>query len=662
MASLIHTNRFSNAILPASKDETPPSPTAPPSTAARRSRRRLIFDSSFRVKKEVESIDEDEDDSPSGQMDESADDMAEQQERAEGGPYVTLVVCPVSLMNQWQDELKRSARKKTLNTMVYHGNARGVGLDEALDPDNPNRVDVVITSYGVLTSEHAKWSENQTKKKVKSFETVSLFTYDFLRIILDEAHHIKSRSTHAAKACYAVEAERRWCVTGTPIQNRLEDLHSLLCFLRLEPWGTYSFFRSFITVPFQNKDSSAIDVVQFILQSCLLRREKDMRDKDGRFIVELPEKTVELAELEFSNVERKLYDELYLKTKSKFNEYSRAGAVGKNYGRIFSMLMKLRQAALHPLLVKTDGTDDDPEDNDDEDVDKSSQLNIKEMRAQFASGGSDFKSQAFQTFIASLKAGQHAECPVCFDEMEEPALLPCGHSGCKTCLLDCIQLHSDQGEDGLCPVCQEPVKEEDIMEVQRRPRTKLDMKTNGDADWKLVKNDFKSSTKMDALIKRLKQIKEKDPKFKALVFSHFTSFLDLIEAILERYGFRFLRLDGSMNVAARQVAVKEFSQPSNEPVIFLLSVKAGGVGINLTSANYVFMMDLWWNSSVESQAIDRCHRIGQTRPVHVVKFIISHTIENRIIKIQDRKTAIVNSSLGGGSQEGTANLELMFSD
>lgn len=120
----------------------------------------------------------------------------------------------------------------------------------------------------------------------------SLFAVDWLRVILDEAHNIKNRSTKNARACCDLVARRRWCLSGTPIVNRLTDLYSLLHFLRVEPWGDFSFFNSFITKPFANKNPKALEVVQVVLESVLLRREKKMKDKDGKPIVQLPPKHV----------------------------------------------------------------------------------------------------------------------------------------------------------------------------------------------------------------------------------------------------------------------------------------------------------------------------------------------------------------------------------
>lgn len=102
-----------------------------------------------------------------------------------------------------------------------------------------------------------------------------------------------------------------------------------------------------------------------------------------------------------------------------------------------------------------------------------------------------------------------------------------------------------------------------------------------------------------------------------------------------------------MSQAQRASTVEEFGQPSREPVVLLISLKAGGVGLNLTMANHVFMMDTWWNEAIEQQAIDRVHRLGQNKPVWVTRYVIKGTVEKRIMKIQRHKTALINASLGG---------------
>ena len=134
---------------------------------------------------------------------------------------------------------------------------------------------------------------------------------------------------------------------------------------------------------------------------------------------------------------------------------------------------------------------------------------------------------------------------------------------------------------------------------------------------------------------------------KALVFSQWTSFLDLVEPHLVRAGIAFTRLDGSTR--DRAAVVNEF-QDENGPPVMLLSLKAGGTGLNLTAADHVFLLDPWWNPAVEDQAADRAHRIGQDKPVMVYRLVAKDTVEERILVLQDKKRGIADAALGGADR------------
>lgn len=123
-------------------------------------------------------------------------------------------------------------------------------------------------------------------------------------------------------ACFALAARHRWAVTGTPIQNNLDDLFSLLCFLQVAPWSSYSFWRSYISLPFERKEPGVLDSVQSVLQPLLLRRTKDMKGPDGQPIVDLPEKVVDVEYVEFSPPERDFYSAVYKRSKLKFDDYA----------------------------------------------------------------------------------------------------------------------------------------------------------------------------------------------------------------------------------------------------------------------------------------------------------------------------------------------------
>lgn len=164
---------------------------------------------------------------------------------------------------------------------------------------------------------------------------------EFHRVVLDEAHQIKSRLTKTAKACYALNSVRRWVVTGTPIQNKLEDLFSLVHFLRAEPWSNFSFWRTFITIPFESKDKDkAMRVVTSVLEPLVLRRTKNTKDENGDPIIMLPERSIEIEYLKFSAQENDIYQALFKDGKTKFNHYCRAGTVLRHYASIFQLLMR----------------------------------------------------------------------------------------------------------------------------------------------------------------------------------------------------------------------------------------------------------------------------------------------------------------------------------
>jgi SNF2 family DNA or RNA helicase len=146
------------------------------------------------------------------------------------------------------------------------------------------------------------------------------------------------------------------------------------------------------------------------------------------------------------------------------------------------------------------------------------------------------------------------------------------------------------------------------------------------------------SAKLDALVPRLTELREEGHK--ALVFSQFTSFLAILRAELDRVGMSYEYLDGRTRDRAARV---ERFQTDGECLLFLVSLKAGGLGLNLTAAEYVFLLDPWWNPAVEAQAVDRTHRIGQTRPVFAYRLIARDTVEEKVLELQETKRALADS-------------------
>merc|ERR1712117_734007 len=155
---------------------------------------------------------------------------------------------------------------------------------------------------------------------------------------------------------------------------------------------------------------------------------------------------------------------------------------------------------------------------------------------------------------------------------------------------------------------------------------------------------FQSSTKIEALVDEIQRMMQGDATNKCIVFSQFGAMLELVEFRLKRDGIACVVLRGGMSIQARNDSIAAFNSSASMRVI-LISLKAGGEGLNLQVANHVFLLDPWWNPACEMQAIQRAHRIGQTREVKAVRFITAGTIEEKIVKLQEKKQLVFDACI-----------------
>ncbi|KAL3628014.1 DNA repair protein rad5a [Castilleja foliolosa] len=519
-----------------------------------------------------------------------------------------LIICPMTLVGQWKTEIETHAQPGVLSVYVHYGQSR------SKDTKVLAQSDVVLTTYGVLASEFS--TENAE-------DNGGLFLVRWFRVVLDEAHTIKSSKSQVSVAAAALAADCRWCLTGTPIQNNVEDIFSLLRYLKVEPWGSWAWWNKLVQKPFEEGDGRGLKLVQSILKPIMLRRTKSSTDREGRPILVLPPADVQVIYCNLTEVENDFYEALFKKSKVKFDQFVEQGRVLHNYASILELLLRLRQCCDHPFLVLSRG-----------DAQEYSDLN--KLARRFLKGGSDnadgqnteAPSRAYiQEVVDELRKGEQGECPICLEAFEDAVLTPCAHRLCRECLLA-----SWRGStSGLCPVCRKTISKQELITAPTDSRFQVDVEKN-----------WVESSKVSALMLELGILQSAGSK--SIVFSQWTAFLDLLQIPLSRSDIKFLRLDGTLNQQHRERVIKQFSEEDDIKVL-LMSLKAGGVGINLTAASNAFVMDPWWNPAVEEQAVMRIHRIGQTKSVSIKRFIVKGTVEERMEAVQARKQRMISGAL-----------------
>jgi SNF2 family DNA or RNA helicase len=637
----------------------------------------------------------------------------------------TLVVAPLALIKQWESEIKsKVTRSHALKVLVHHGPSRTKSAAEL------KRYDVVITTYQILASEHA--GSNMEKP---GGPRVGCFGVHWYRMILDEAHTIKNRNAKSTQACCALESWYRWCLTGTPMQNNLDELQSLIKFLRVKPYCNLPEWKTAITQPMKNgRGGVAMRRLQYFLKAFMKRRTKDILKKDGALNfggkadkdggakkggMQIVKREVFTMECEFDAAEAEFYDRLQARAENRLKDIMEN--TGKNdYIGALVILLRLRQACNHPHLIEMAM-------NKDKDA---------------MSLGSSAPQSGSQTPGKNNKADN--------DDMDDLAALMGGVSvqtrNCDVCQ---IELSSAESKDGAvrCTECNDdlkalkarekskkskkkstriskPVKPEVKPEPAKSVRgmrnrrvledsddedegewigegseRKIDLGKAGGTDDEDAEGggdtlgsidsatdddqsesgsdeeqedesdddtlpiisgmapSHKSSHKPSTKIRHLLRILHKEtPEHKTIVFSQFTSMLDLIEPHLKHARIEYVRYDGSMRPDAREASLNSLKTNPKTRVL-LCSLKCGSLGLNLTAASRVVIVEPFWNPFVEEQAIDRVHRLNQPVDVKVFRLTVRNTVEEKILALQEKKRQLAAAALEGGKAVGKLSMQ-----
>lgn len=508
---------------------------------------------------------------------------------AAAGPKATLIVCPLSVMFTWEQQIAEHI-DGSLSVYRYHGDR------QTPDAGAVAGHDVVITTYGTMAQDRFG----------------VLKTVKWLRVVLDEAHNIKNPCALQSQAARSLKAERRWCLTGTPIQNKLSDLFSLVWFLRL--LDDRAFWTRTFDKPVQRGDPRGLDRLVTLMAAAALRRTKDQRLGDGSPLVSLPSKQVLVQMVELSIEDRARYSSLLRAAQESIGGMMVNGSIFGNYSYALEVILRLRQLCCHDSLVPRarDGG---------------------EQPANPPAG------EQFAHLLRVLKAGGADDCCICLGAMFHPVVTRCGHVFCRGCIVSSLERRPS------CPLCRADCSLGSLVEAPPEEEQEEEEKEEGR---QASADAVPMSAKLEALVARLRADlrppADGERKTKAVVFSQFVSFIAIAQKAAQHAGFKCVSLTGGLQASVRQKRIQDFqSHEHDSPDVIFVSLRAGGVGINLTAASKVYLLDPWWNPGAEDQAMDRVHRLGQTRAVTVVKFAAKDTIEERMLELQRRKRELAKA-------------------
>ncbi|KAK2792535.1 hypothetical protein FQN51_001653 [Onygenales sp. PD_10] len=471
----------------------------------------------------------------------------------------TLVVVPsAQLIDVWLGEMERHIEQGAVKVLVFHDKGR------SSDPMDYCHTDVVLTTYATLAADH----------RVK-------------------AHWIRNESTKQFRAVNSLDAQRRWCLTGTPIQNRLEDIAALVHYLKIEPFAGASSrknFANYIIQPFFSaaEDGSSRNL-RILLQSLCLRR----TSQTGASTVRVQTRLVSLM---LTCEEKIHYDHILASAKTEIDAVVSSKSSVQKFTRLFVALNRLRMLCNH-------GTFQRP------------------LRLTPSRPSSPLESPS----------GFDLTCDLC--QQEEYLNLMSSSPFCWSCSRPLCKAQtprevSDRGQNYLSPT---PVHADSpiLSPVSLSPLRLSSVPGDG------------FSTKLSSVVEHLKDDYHNS---KSIVFSCWTTTLDHLSNLLAEQGMSFVKIDGQVKNSERLALLKLFRESPDTPVL-LMTYGTGAVGLTLTAASRIHIVEPQYNPFVEDQAIGRAVRLGQTRDVTVYRYVVENTIEKNVFELQRKKKMIAKFTI-----------------
>ncbi|KAF7951600.1 hypothetical protein EAE96_006903 [Botrytis aclada] len=569
----------------------------------------------------------------------------------------TLIVVPSGILSQWKKELKKHAGNTITKIDIYKAS-------EERDASLYTSADVVLTTYKELTKS-LPWPDKKTlqilkmrgkgkKRLIEDAESSHVETYirdnldkagvlhqiEWYRVLVDEGHLAKNHLSKGSLALNALKSKHRWILTGTPFMNRLEDFYSYLRFLKDPEVTTFASFSAL----FCNFDSKECNTrMDKKLSKLMIRRTMEDRVL-GQPLIWLPPAHHKVLSIELNVAEQILYKAVEEKFEELRDQYFPDGDPRKPMSHPFAQITHLRQLTSHPALIERKIMVLFNEDELKRIREKIQGLDpvLYERMGAWIRG-----ERAKVAAEYSLSSEEEAKiCDLCHEDPEDLNEIPgCKHLFCDFCLHDKpeIELSEDGTEVHKCVACFEPFDPSELEKAQEKrekiPQAAYKKGLKGKDFRKYIPATPKSvwldqydrgkiqlgpGSKLEAVMEQVREWLESAPHKKIIIYTQWKM--------------------GDMSQKTRVKAIDLFEQ---DPSIKILvsGLKCGGLGLNLTVANKVISVELWFNPWPEKQAFGRVHRIGQVEETTFSRVVVKDTIEDRLAELQRKKLRINNITM-----------------